>query len=206
MNYSEFNFNNNYNINPELIKLSSNDAESILNDFKVLNNSLDEYKNKIEKLEENKIYFDNYISNCLNLHMNIMNIINNYDIQSNKIEMNEIFNDYNIKIKNEYNLWINNYYSIKLIEYENIINMIEKKIADFRKLFIYIINKISKPIEEAIKLCPICFENEVDICLSPCGHTLCNKCVISHRSRYNNDKCYSCRTIINEYIRLYFSL
>ncbi len=205
MNYSEFSLDNNY-IKPEIIKLTSNDGECILNDFKKLNISLDEYKTKIETLQANKICFDNYISNCQNSHMNIMNIINNYDIQSNNIEINNIYNNYYNKIKNEYDYWINNYYIVKLTEYENIIDIIEKKIADFRNLFIYIINKISKPIEEAIKLCPICFENEVDICLAPCGHTICNKCVISHRSRYNTNKCYSCRTIVQEYIKVYFSL
>ena len=92
------------------------------------------------------------------------------------------------------------------MEYENTIDIIENKITDFRNLFIYIINKISKPVEEAIKLCPICFENEVDICLNPCGHTICNKCVLSNRSRYSNEKCYSCRTKVQDYIKLYFSL
>ena len=150
-------------------------------------------------------YFDNYISNLQNNHMNIMNIVNKYNY-GNKKETTEIFLNYHSRINEDYNKWIIDYYKLKLIEYESSIDVIEKKICDFRNLFIYIINKISKPIEDAIKLCPICFENEVDICLNPCGHTLCNKCVLSNRSRYTSEKCYSCRTNIQDYIKIYFSL
>jgi|LakMenE01Jun11ns_1017448.scaffolds.fasta_scaffold9912518_3 hypothetical protein len=204
MNYSEFSLDN-YNIKPELLKLTSNDAQSILDDFEILTSNLESYKQRIEDLQANKIFFDNYISNLQNNHMNVLNIINNYNYV-NKQDITESFLNYQLKIKEEYNKWVINYYTEKLIEYENTINIIEKKISDFRNLFIYIINKISKPVEEAIKLCPICFENEVDICLNPCGHTLCNKCVLSNRSRYTNDKCYSCRTTIQDYIKIFFSL
>lgn len=206
MNYSEFNNEINMNeIKPELLKLTSNDAQEILDDFEILNTNLDSYKQKIEELQANKIYFDNYISNLQNNHMNIMNIVNKYNY-GNKKETTEIFLNYHSKINEDYNKWIIDYYKLKLIEYESSIDVIEKKICDFRNLFIYIINKISKPIEDAIKLCPICFENEVDICLNPCGHTLCNKCVLSNRSRYTSEKCYSCRTNIQDYIKIYFSL
>ena len=61
-------------IKPELLKLTSNDAQEILDDFEILNTNLDSYKQKIEELQANKIYFDNYISNLQNNHMNIMNI------------------------------------------------------------------------------------------------------------------------------------
>lgn len=204
MNYSEFSLDND-NIKPELLKLTSNDGQSILDDFEILTSNLESYKQKIEDLQANKIFFDNYILNLQNNHMNVLNIINNYN-NVNKENITESFLNYQLKIKEEYNNWVINYYTEKLIEYENTITIIEKKISDFRNLFIYIINKISKPVEEAIKLCPICFENEVDICLNPCGHTLCNKCVLSNRSIYNNDKCYSCRTTIQDYIKIFFSL
>lgn len=205
MNYSEFKSDEN-ECNLELSKITSNDAQGILEDFEILNKNLDEYRKKIEDLQAHKIYFDNYISNLQNNHLNIMNIINDYDIQGNNNELNELFINYNNKMKNNYDKWIIQNYTVKLLEFENTIDIIEKKIIEFRTLFIYIINKITKPQLDNKKLCPICFENEVDICLNPCGHTLCNKCVISNRSRYTNEKCYSCRGVIHDYIKLYFSL
>ena len=205
MNYSEFKSDEN-ECSLELSKITSNDAQGILEDFEILNKKLDEYRKKIEDLQAHKIYFDNYISNLQNNHLNIMNIINDYDIQGNNNELNELFINYNNKMKNNYDKWIIQNYTVKLLEFENTIDIIEKKIIEFRTLFIYIINKITKPQLDNKKLCPICFENEVDICLNPCGHTLCNKCVISNRSRYTNEKCYSCRGVIHDYIKLYFSL
>jgi hypothetical protein len=205
MNYSEFKLDENEN-NLDLSKITSNDAQGILEDFEILNKNLDEYKKKIEDLQAHKIYFDNYISNLQNNHLNIMNIINDYDIQGNNNELNELFINYNNKMKINYDKWIIQNYTVKLLEFENTIDIIEKKIIEFRTLFIYIINKITKPQLDNKKLCPICFENEVDICLNPCGHTLCNKCVISNRSRYTNEKCYSCRGVIHDHIKIFFSL
>ena len=205
MNYSEFKLDDN-ECRLELSKITSNDAQGILEDFEILNKNLDEYRKKIEDLQAHKIYFDNYISNLQNNHLNIMNIINDYDIQGNNNELNELFINYNNKMKNNYDKWIIQNYTVKLLEFENIIDIIEKKIIEFRTLFIYIINKITKPQLDNKKLCPICFENEVDICLNPCGHTLCNKCVISNINNYRSNKCYSCRTIIKDYIKIYFSV
>ena len=54
--------------------------------------------------------------------------------------------------------------------------------------------------------CPICLENQIEICLNPCGHTSCNKCILSNRSNIYNNKCYICRTPVNEFIKIYFSL
>lgn len=203
-NYSEFKLDENYN--SEISNIISNDAKGILEDFKTLSKNLDEYRKKIEDLQTHKIYFENYISNLQNNHLNVMNIINDYNIHDNNMDLTDIFMNYNDKIKENFNKWMIQYYTKKMTDYENIIDMIEKKITDFRTLFIYVINKIIQPQSENKKLCPICFENEIDICLNPCGHTLCNKCVISNRSAYSNHKCYSCRALIQDYIKIYFSL
>lgn len=39
--------------------------------------------------------------------------------------------------------------------------------------------------------CKICFENKIDVCLIPCGHAFCKKCITS-------DKCYICNQIIEK--------
>jgi len=205
MNYSEFKLDDNENC-VELSKITSNDAQGILEDFEILNKNLDEFKKKIDNLQAHKIHFDNYISSLQNNHLNIMNIINDYNIQDNNNELNQLFINYNNKMKNDYEKWIIQYYNIKLLEFENTIDIIEKKIIEFRTLFIYIINKITKSHTDDKKMCPICFENEVDICINPCDHTLCNKCVISTRNRYTIDKCYSCRGLVHDHIKIYFSL
>lgn len=206
MNYSEFTTVEENKV--DISNIRTSDAKAILEDFEILTTNLDEYKKKIEDLMKNKNYFDNYVMTMQNNHLNIINIINDYNINNNdeNNKTTEIFISYNTKIKENYNNWIINYYTVKLLEYENTIEIIEQKIADFRNLFIYIINKMTKPNVENKKLCPICFENEVDLCLNPCGHTICNRCIMNNYNNNNRDKCYSCRTIIKDYIRIYFSL
>ena len=46
--------------------------------------------------------------------------------------------------------------------------------------------------------CPICFDNNINICLVPCGHTFCSECDIRF-------KCAICRTNILSKQKLYFS-
>jgi hypothetical protein len=131
--------------------------------------------------------------------MNIINIINCDNI------LNNSFNEYQKIIKDNYNKWIDEHYNIKIkILQENIEN-IEIKLKDFTNLFIYIINHIIKDKEISNNMCPICFENQIDICLNPCGHTACNKCILTLTNN-KKDKCFTCRSPVNEYIKIYFSL
>ncbi len=203
--------------------LNSNNPQLILEEYELLNKSLDEYKKKHEDLQANNNYFNNYIYNSKNNHYNVVNIINDfsitsnftnndniYDISNNDNELTKLYVDYNNKIKENYSKWVTNHYTPQLMSIENNIEVIEDKISDFRNLFIYIINKILKTSEindgSNKKICPICFVNEVNMCMNPCGHTVCNNCVISTRNPYLTNKCFSCRTEVKDYIKMYFSI
>lgn len=211
MNYSELSevYNYNYNnSNCNNYQKELNDPQIILDDYEILLTNLDDYKKKYEDLLANNNYFLNYLKSSQNNHFNVMNIINNYSINDNNL--NEIYNGYNTKIKENYEEWIKNTYTPQLLMIENNIELIENKINNYRNLFLFIINKILKSTVindvETKKLCPICFENEVDMCINPCGHTICNKCTISNRTTNSFNKCYSCRTNIKDYIKIFFSV
>lgn len=187
---------------------SNNNPQVILDDFDILNTSLIEYKSKKEDLLTKNNYFINYMTNSQNSHLNVMNIINDYHINMNMDDENNLSNmyaNYNLTIRNNYKKWLSDYYTPQMLSIENNIEIIENKINEFRNLFIFIINKILRTNEiNDKKLCPICFENEIDMCINPCGHTLCNRCIISNRN--NTNRCYSCRGHISDYIRIYFSV
>lgn len=205
----ELNLNDTYNTG---LYIYSNNPMEILNDYDMLTKSLIDHKQKYEDLLANKSFLLNYINTSQNNHFNVVNIIKDYEISSNIDEndnnLSKLYLNYNNKIKDDYNNWYLNYYSPKSLSLQNNMDVIEEKITDYRNFFITIINKILKSTEinESKKLCPICFENEVDMCVNPCGHTLCNKCVISNINNYRSNKCYSCRTIIKDYIKIYFSV
>ena len=47
--------------------------------------------------------------------------------------------------------------------------------------------------------CTICFENEVKICVTPCGHTFCDKC-----SKNLSNKCFVCNGAVIKKTTLFF--
>lgn len=47
--------------------------------------------------------------------------------------------------------------------------------------------------------CKVCYDEDVDIALVPCGHTVCKNCFTAL------DKCHVCRKPIEGYVRLYMS-
>ena len=52
---------------------------------------------------------------------------------------------------------------------------------------------------EESKQCRICFERDVDSALSPCGHTICNKCAGSL------SRCPHCRALVTKVRPLIFA-
>ena len=103
-------------------------------------------------------------------------------------------------MKDEYkNVLIDNYVNInkaileqneKLKQINNIINSYRNTI----KLF-DINDKFTK------SNCCICYENEVNICLIPCGHSFCKTCV---DKSYSN-KCFICKITFTSKNRLFLS-
>jgi hypothetical protein len=45
--------------------------------------------------------------------------------------------------------------------------------------------------------CPICYENKINSCCIPCGHTYCDKCI------KNTNNCYICRRYISRNIKIF---
>ena len=60
-----------------------------------------------------------------------------------------------------------------------------------------LIDSVKREINPDI-LCSICFDNRVDIVLTPCGHTFCENCL------GKANECYKCRGTINSKHKIYF--
>jgi hypothetical protein len=97
---------------------------------------------------------------------------------------------------------INNYFNA-----ESIKNILDKAdIITASNVFAHAdgLDEIVKPEDAQKKMCPICFESEVNTVLIPCGHTYCKGCSDIDRSR--NAKCPQCRSVINSRIKLFFTV
>jgi hypothetical protein len=237
MNYSFVNdiyYNNYEELGTSIISNNNKkyEADKLLEDFNNLNSLHKSNLNLLINLEKAKEDIFNYNSTILSNHKNIMNIINacdnindiddnvndiedindndnnNNNDNNDNDELKEIIDNYSKKMNNYINKWIVNYYNKKINKLEmDIINQ-EEELAAFRKLFINTTNEIIKTEKVNKNMCPICFENEINMCAIPCGHTCCSSCVAANM-RYQKTiivKCLSCRNNINEYIKMYIQL
>jgi hypothetical protein len=68
--------------------------------------------------------------------------------------------------------------------------VILKDIISFRR---FADSTISEP------LCNICFEDQIQYAITPCGHTYCGTCI---KKQLTN--CYICRGIVKDRVRIYF--
>jgi hypothetical protein len=76
-----------------------------------------------------------------------------------------------------------------IVSFNNIIKMI------FNLLFLTI--NENNDIDNNNNLCIICYNNKINSCCNPCGHTYCNKCI------YFAKNCYICNNDINSIIKIY---
>jgi DNA repair exonuclease SbcCD ATPase subunit len=96
----------------------------------------------------------------------------------------------------------------QLITKKNLVDIelesITRKLNALRSLIVTGVNEIVKPRDIQKKMCPVCFDNEVNTALVPCGHTYCRSCSEMDTSRFA--KCPQCRATINTRIKIFFSI
>ena len=104
--------------------------------------------------------------------------------------------------------------SKKIISNEKITELKKKYITKYKELYkyIYLIRKINQ--FNSCNMCPLCFSNQVDHFLNPCGHTFCKECIqrvfkkddsnIYEVGRNSHAHCPVCRDTIQKINQLYF--
>ncbi len=92
----------------------------------------------------------------------------------------------------------------KIIENNTEIDKITIKLNSLRKIILTGIDEIVKPDDMQKKMCPICFENEVNMVFVPCGHTYCRTCSDIDLGRHA--KCHQCRSPVNARVKIFFTV
>lgn len=220
MNYSSIfdAYNNDNDIDINYIIEDNNDendennkivsAIKLLNDYKKIKKTLENDKILLDDLNKRNEILSKYAANIYISYIDIMMNFSNETTKDEILKTNEMETyilKYNELFKEYYNNWASTYYEITK---KKLIEKIEKQeniLFGYRKLFINTTNEIIKIDKETKNLCPICFENEINMCAIPCGHTCCNTCIIKNL-KYNNDKCLNCRNNLKEYIKLYIQI
>jgi|UniRef100_A0A6C0LF85 hypothetical protein len=182
-------------------------ADKLLNNYNTLNEKLKNNLDDIKYLEQKKLDILKYKSNVFVNHQDIM--IKLYRQNDKTVEeLNDTLLKYIELLKTYVNDWINNYYNDKKELLEKEITTQEEELAAFRKLFISTTTEIIKTEKINRNICPICFENEINMCSIPCGHTCCNECIIQSIRFHNTrvTKCLNCRNNVTDYIKMYIQL
>ena len=134
--------------------------------------------------------------------------INNKDIYEITKELKNIRFEHN-ELKIKYKFLNNRYFSLKKtfnglnnIYIHNIINHFNDK----ETLNIFNIQKELMSIKKNF-LCSICFENNINIILKPCGHVpMCDKCINNMHQFSQNINCPLCNEPISEYNKIFLPI
>ena len=164
-------------------------------EFKQKQLKLDDYNEQLKHIHDTP--------NKIEIHMEVLKKV----YMSNKVSNVDTLNSLNDQVKKffkEVNGDISDIIRQKIMELEGEIENISRKLISLRSLILTGVNEIMKPENVEKKMCSVCFDNEINMALVPCGHTFCKGCSEIDRSRYA--KCPQCRTQINARIKIYFSI
>lgn len=149
-------------------------------------NDIQKYESFITDINK----FQDYIKQANELYVNLSDTIQISNID-NKLLINQ-----NI-LPNENKVNISNCMSDihkKIEELNTQLSINNNKITDFKKIIL----KCASGEKVKHNICNVCDTNKINICINPCGHTFCSKCI-----EKMNSKCGMCRGKIETKIKIY---
>ena len=164
----------------ERYKKLSNELENLLNDEKVLEESIQRMQTNILEIK----------GVCMAYKKDLID-----PIQKNHTALYDSIVSMQTSVKSEIG-------KLKMtLDFE--MDKLSNKLESLRKVIVTGISEIVDPVDaNNKKMCPVCFDREVDIAMVPCGHTCCSGC----SSHHHTNKCMQCRTVIRTRVKIYFSV
>ena len=171
--------------------LTETEIEMLNKEFDVIsfNNSITLFKTIVCELYREYSTLEPELKKKKDLFEKFTQCVKNFTQLINKVEMDD--QQFKDIIENKI---INYYQKLQIEEYEEKYNNCIKKL-------LYLKNSIDnfKTVQNNY-ICPICFENNVDCFIDPCGHTLCSDCL----TKIGKSICHVCRNEVTHYKKIYF--
>jgi len=80
----------------------------------------------------------------------------------------------------------------------------KNKIVELESKWIEMMNKVQTNCNKNSELCSICFDNDADTAIVPCGHKyFCYNCIANYNIAYSNKGCPVCRKGIVSFIKIF---
>jgi hypothetical protein len=175
-----------------MIKKAREEIKNIIKENNELTNTLNEYKSSLKELYDIIELCKNISAKYYKLSSTTQpyNVLNKLCIKQHFIP-NEI-EDSVIKFENDL--------KVEIDEFTKKIKNNKKKISDFNKLVSESLNEDNDSTSKRVNMCSVCTTHKINICLNPCGHTFCSKCVSKMDST-----CGMCRSHYQTKIKLFIS-
>lgn len=191
----------------ETVSMSEDDLliNKNLQTANLFNRLNEDFKQKQIKLDDYNAQLNSILETPTKIYTNMESLKKVY--MSNHVESLTGLNEVNTKLTsyfNEINSVVSDIIRRKIAVLEGEIDDITRKLNALRSLIVTGVNEVVKPQDREKKMCPVCFDNEVNMALVPCGHTYCKGCAETDRSRYA--KCPQCRAQINARVKIFFSI
>jgi len=193
----------------KICKNIDEDIGTIEKQVKKIQDNIDILKKKVRNVDSNMYKLLNERSSC---EYNIAKVFDKYQTIINVKKY--------VKYNYPMTTWFSNYNLI--IENNNqLLKRLNKRKTEMRKIStlsrtILLFEKKLKIIDTAINInkletsfprisiCNICYANNIDYCLIPCGHIICSFCYSKNKNHQSVSKCPFCREIIINKQKIFF--
>lgn len=169
--------------------------------FKRLSEKSNETMKELENVNETKKSLNDSLLKLESSLQNIKTISYNQEERLKEVIKNQsaFLDPVNILVQEKTHLL-----DLRREELEKERDDLSRKLNALRKVITTGIHDLVKPEDLQKKMCPVCFDKEVNMVYVPCGHTYCNGCAELDRTR--NAKCPQCRSPINARIKIFFTV
>ena len=167
--------------------------------FKSLNKRYSKLNNDLHQLNNDEAALSDSFHQYNKSFKTLLSTISKHDTESESIHINQVEVALQIgKVTDKNRLIIES----KKATTDAELNSLSTKLNHLREIISVGMQDLIKPDDINKKICPVCFDREVNTVLVPCGHTYCEGCL-----KYGEySRCPQCREIIQRRVKMYFTV
>lgn len=177
------------------LRITIDDYKILKEQYKSLRAQLELIENNVKQVEDARLNASNAINNytntlCMDKFLSKEEFESLQEKQKDLHDLQQLFTD---KCLSEYNK--------KIIELHASLRTVQTNMTAYSEFIKEGTKEMVGP-DAKPNSCTICFENEINHCFVPCGHTFCEKCI----KKSSTKKCMSCRTEIQKTIKIFLGV
>ncbi|NBX51604.1 hypothetical protein EBT25_17145 [bacterium] len=185
---------------PGKLDISSFNIMHVIANFQKNKREIETLSAAMEELKEKKENANKCVTDIFRLHDKIMDLLNGVERMQHheQAEIEEPYKLYQEALGKALQKRITVCAETEMMQKSDLSNLYDETAA----IRTFIVAGVKELMEDEEKmnqnLCPICFDKEVNMCIVPCGHTICSGC-----SRKLHGRCPTCRGYVREMVKMF---